>query len=531
MDRNEITQISEITFKSLIDFLYKSKESKENKPAIIAQEKLLTYADLISRIEENAKALNASGIHSKSTVALMLPNVPEFCVLYYALLLLGVRILSINIMLNPRDLHFVLEDSQAEAIIAWDKFAEQIIQAAQGVESCKRKIFLSESQTPGDLNFQGAHSPNSKSMLSFTKPNKDDDALIFYTSGTVDRPKGAIFTHQGISVAVRSIWETLLISETDTVLAVLPLFHPFAQMATLNAPLAAGSTIILLSKLDIDEILRSIEKQLVTCLIAVPSIFDEIARRAITKKQLKSLRICLAAGAPLKDETYELFRDQYDLTILEGYSITECSSLISCSRIYRERRRGSIGLPLPDIEAAIFDEKQEEVSPGEFGEIAVRSKALMRGYINRGTVADLKTKDGWFFTCDFGKMDLDGYLYLLDRKSDVILKDGFYIAPIEIEKLLNSHAKVQSVAVLGVNDKKHGEIIRAFVVPKPDFTLNVQELINFCQNKLPPYKLPDKIDIIDDLPRTATGKVLKRELRNELSMSSEDRKNNKILIT
>jgi long-chain acyl-CoA synthetase len=521
MHYNDLARISEIKFKSLVDYLYKSKESQENKPVFISQEKPFTYAAFVTRIEENAKALIASGIHTGNTVALMLPNVPEFCILYYALLLLGVRIIPINIMFNPRDLHFVLEDSQAEAIIAWDKFAEHVIQASHGLQSCKRKIFLNESQTPGGLTLKGAHASSSPSLASFPTLKKDDDALIFYTAGMVDRPKGAIFTHQSLSIAVRSIWETLLISESDIVLAVLPLFHPFAQMATLNAPIAAGSTIILLAKLDIDEILRSIEEYQVTCLIAVPSVFDEITRRPETNQHLKSLRMCLAAGAPLNDETYDFFQKKYHLTILEGYSLTECLPLISCSRIYRQRRRGSVGLPLPDIEAAIFDEQKEQRHPGETGEIAIRSQALMRGYINRDAATHLRTNDGWYFTGDFGKMDLDGYLYLLDRKSEVIIKDGFYISPTELEKILNSHEKVQLTAVLGVCEKKHGEIIKAFVMPKPDVTLNVQELKDFYQNKLPPYKFPDSIDIVDHLPRTTTGKVLKRELRKRLNASQE----------
>ncbi|MFQ5632176.1 MAG: AMP-binding protein, partial [bacterium] len=506
---------------------YESKQSQEDKTAFIAQGKPVSYSDFIAQVEESAKALITSGIQAGYTVALMLPNVLEYCILYFALLRQGARIIPINIMLKADELRYILEDSQAEAIIAWDKFTDQVNQASEGLPANKNKYFIAGSAVEGKLSLHKSIATD----LNTPPPEpaqlqKDDDALVFYTAGTTATPKGAVLTHESVSCTVRSIWETLLITESDTVLAVLPLFHPFGQMATLNTPLAAGSTIVLLAKLDIEEILAAIEKYEITCLIAVPLVFDEIARRMPSEEKLKSIRLCIAGGAPLKDETYDIFHNQYNLTILEGYGIVECSPLVSCSRIYRQRRRGSVGLPLPDIEAVIFNGNHTPVSPGEIGEIGIRSKSLMRGYINR-TISTPKTlQDDWFLTGDMGMMDSDGYLYLIDRKSDMILKDGFFISPLEIEKVLNAHHKVQLAAAIGLSNKTHGEIIRAFVVPKAGATLNAQELSQYCSQYIPKFKCPDEIDIVEDLPRTATGKVLKRELRRKIIESQANLNDN-----
>ncbi|MFQ5627443.1 MAG: AMP-binding protein [bacterium] len=528
MDKNINPDLTELKFKTIIDYLYVSKQSHRDKTAFIAQDKPVSYSEFASHVEDCAKALHEAGIQAGFTVALMLPNVLEFCILYFALLRQGVRIIPINIMLNSQELHHILEDSQAETIIAWDKFTDNVNAATEELPASRLKFFVKDSSQQGMIRFDKMQSAS----LDHTLPEsghlqKNDDALIFYTAGTSEAPKGAILTHESLSCTMAGIWETLLLADADIILAVLPLFHPFGQMATMNAPIAAGSTIVLLSKLDIDDILTAIEKYKVTCFIAVPLVFDGIARRLPSEEKLKSIRLCIAGGAPLKEETYDIFQSKYNQTILEGYGITECSPLVSCSRIYRQRRRGSVGLPLPDIETVIFNGNNMPVSPGEIGEIGIRSKSLMRGYLNEPQSRQDSLRDGWFFTSDMGMMDSDGYLYLIDRKSDMILKDGFSISPLEIEKALNAHQKVQLAAAIGLSNKVHGEIIRAFVVPKVGETLNAQELSKYCQKHLPKFKCPDEIDIVEDLPRTATGKVLKRELRRKI-IESQESSNEKI---
>lgn len=522
MDQIDTAQLAEIKYKSLIDYLGKSTESYPDKPAFIFKDQPLSYRQFSAHVDSCARVLFSLGLQKGKTVALILPNILEFSILYFALLKNAVRILPVNIMLNADDLSQMLQESQTDAVFVWHQFTTLLASATKDSSSSPKTFIIDQAGSADNLNFYQRFSPGSVAgAVRYPALKKDDDALVFYTAGTSEATKGAVFTHENLSCTLRSLWETLLISDMDMVMAVLPLFHPFGQLVTMNVPLAAGATIVLHSKLDIDQIIDSIAKHRITYLLAVPGVFDEIARRSPSLEALKSVRVCLASGALLKDGTYDLFLEKYNLTILEGYGVTECSPLVSCSRIYRERRRGSVGLPLPDIELAILDEKYQPQSPMGIGEIGLRSKSLLRAYLGAESALDASIKNGWFLTGDMGLMDVDGYLYLIDRKADIILKDGFHISPIDVEKVLTSHANVQLAAVIAVPNNKHGEIIRAYVVPTQNDTLNASELKNFCQTQLPPYKCPDEIDIVQDLPRTATGKVLKRELRKRLNETNE----------
>lgn len=505
--------LEEIQFVSLIDWLGRQIQERGEQIAIVTEERAYSYSEFAAIIESAAAQLASTNLRDGATVALMLPNGVEFCAWYFAALSLGARVFPVNIMLPPSELASQFQQARVESIIFWDAFADSVQEAAHMLQPTPQMRRLSEMQ------LQIEPGGNNTSSLLRTKAalRTEDEALVQFTAGTAGTPRGAVFTQGSLSLTVRNIWETLLISDSDRILAILPLFHPFGQLVSMAAPLVAGATVVLHARLDIAAILESIEQHGITCFPAVPAVFDEIARIHPELEKLTSLRVCLATGAPLRESTYKIFVEDYGITILEGYGLTECSPLVSCSRIYYERRRESVGLPLPDIDIAIFSPEGVELPPGEPGEIAIQSPCLMKKYL--GDIA-APFANGYFLTGDIGYVDAEGYLYYLERKDDLIVKDGFFILPNEIEQILIAHPKVKDCAVIGLKDRSHGEIIRAYLVPEEGETVTAHEIRYDCKSQLPAYKVPDQFSFVDHLPRTPTGKILKRDLRQALQSTS-----------
>lgn len=505
---------------SVIDLIYQSREKFSESSALLSAEKTYTYRDLVDSIEKAAAVCERLGLRTGMRVALALPNVPEFSFFYFALLRLGVQVIPILPRAKFGELQYILRDAAAEAIIASGAAADKIAAAAKDLPVV-RKMFLLGPSGSGqgiDLLPRLAQSYQVPSRLGLSG---NDEALICYTAGTSGAPKGAVLTHASLAHSARSIAETFLFSEHDCVLTVLPLSHLCGHLVSMTVPATVGARIVLNQEKDPEKVTARIAEHKVTCLIANPRFYDKLVSSSHDPGLLNSLRMCISTGAPLASQTFEKFLQKYNITILEGYGLSECSPLISCSRLYRQCKRGSVGLTLPDLEVAVFNHEKQEQPTGELGEIGVRGASLMKGYLHQNEAQGRRDTEAWFMTGDMGYVDPDGYLYIVGRKQERIIRDGFHIYPFEIESVLQRHPGVKAVAVIGVADPQHGEAIKAFIVPQPEKCIQINELRSFCQAHLASYKCPTYFDIVERIPRNTAGKVQ----RHKLKRSVESRKN------
>ncbi len=496
----------------IVDKLYCSAKNHPERPAFCFEGDSVTYRELIDRVEQYAAAIDALGLNKGKRVALMLPNIPEFVFLYYALLRQGLEIIPLNIMLKSGEIRYILEDSEAVSIIAWDKFSGQVTAAVEGLDTCKYQLYIGTEVPGGGLNLT-EFGAQRRSVPPACELEGEDSAVIFYTAGTTGNPKGAVLSHAGIASTVQGIAENFLVTASDCVLAVLPLFHALGQMVTMNVPLSSGASFSLHLKFDKDAFLHSFRQDAITVIVGVPALFEAILSQPELKDSLAKLRLCISSGAPLQPDLQERFQETFGVPILQGYGLSECSPLVTSNRIYREQRAGTVGLPVPENEVAIFDDHGRQLPVGEVGEIGIRSPSVMKYYLNRPEATRAVIRDGWLMTGDVGKIDTDGYLHLVDRKKDIILKCGFHVYPREVERVLLAHQKVAQTAVIGIKSQRHGEEVKAFVVLKKGEKCTAKELIDYCNEKMAAYKCPGVIEFVPELPRGSTGKVLKKELK------------------
>ncbi|MCA9732505.1 MAG: AMP-binding protein [Deferribacteres bacterium] len=500
--------------RSIVDLLYDNVKIYGKKIALKYGEKTYTFEEFKVHVEEVAAGIDALGLRRGMRAAIMLPNKPEFAFLYYALLRQGIEIIPLNILNKSTELNHILNDSKADAIIAWDKFADVIIPAVEGLEKCKYQLYIGNSTPQGGINLEEIWRKN-RPTPARAEIKTDDIALIFYTAGVGEQARGAALSNDSVMLTVQSIAETFLFNSADKVLATLPLFNTLGQFVAMNVPIAIGATIVLHPKFESERVIEALIKDEITVLPGVPSIFDSILEELPEQSIAHNLRLCLSSGAPLSENTFTQFQNRLNVPIIEGYGLSECSPLVTSNRIYREQKHGTVGWPLPDVDLKIVDDQQRDVLQGEIGEILIRSKQVMCYYLNRPQATKAVLNDGWLKTGDVGRIDADGYLCLVDRKKDLILKGGFHVYPKEIELILNAHPKVMQSAVVGQTTSDSNECITAFILLRPGEQATIAELRSYCLEKMAAYKCPEKFEFRDQFPKSSTGKILKRALREE----------------
>jgi len=481
------------------------EDSARNVPdrvAVACGPTRLTYAELDAQASRVAGALAVRGIGPGDRVALSCPNLPCFPVVYYGILKTGATVVPLNILLTEREIAYHLEDSAATAYFCYEGTPElptgQAGRAAfDGIESCEHFVLLTADPDAT------APSPDTETLAEFTHrqpatfasaaTSETDTAVILYTSGTTGQPKGAELTHSGV------VHNALLANRLfgphprEVQLLVLPLFHSFGQIVQMNAGFAAGATIVLLPRFD----------------AAATGGFD-------IEKIAATMRIAVSGGAALPVELMRRFEERFAVPILEGYGLSETSPVATFNRTDRPRRAGSIGLPVWGVDVRIIRDDGSIADPDERGEIVIRGHNVMKGYFRRpDATAAAIDRDGWFRTGDIGVRDADGYLYVVDRKKDMIIRGGFNVYPRELEEVLLTHPQVSLAAVVGVPHPSHGEEVKAFVVRTPGAELTEADLIAWCKQNMAAYKYPRLVEFRESLPMTATGKILKRELAGQ----------------
>jgi long-chain acyl-CoA synthetase len=465
----------------------------------------LTYAELDERSARLAALLRERGLRPGDRVGVMLPNVPEFPVAYYGVLRAGGVVVPMNVLLKRREISFYLEDSGTTLLLAWHGFCDEARDGAAdaGVE-------LIEVEPEGFAELLAAQEP----AEGMAETAEGDTAVILYTSGTTGKPKGAELTHFNLSrnadIASRT---TCVISEGDIVLGTLPLFHSFGQTVSMNASLRVGATLTLVPRFDPGEALATMARDRVTHFYGVPTMYGALLHHPGREEfDTSALRTCITGGASMPVEVLRGFEEAFGCVVLEGYGLSETSPVASSSHPGMERKPGSIGTPLEEVEMRVVDEDDNEVAQGEVGEIVIRGHNIMKGYWQRPEATAEAMRGGWFHSGDMARVDEDGYFFIVDRKKDLIIRGGYNVFPREVEEVLYEHPKIREAAVLGIPHEQLGEEVAAAVVLHDGEQLEPEEVSAYVKERIAAYKYPRAVWFLDDLPKGPTGKILKREI-------------------
>ncbi|HDO21502.1 MAG TPA: alpha/beta fold hydrolase, partial [Nitrospirae bacterium] len=469
--------------------------SFSDNTAIFFEGNEITYGGILANVSIYEAHLKEMGVKHGDVVGIMLPNSPAFIYVLLSVWKTGAIAVPINILLKKDEIKYILEHSKMRAIISKSKFAEMF---------------------PEFVIAERIDSVNFFDRAELAKPavaSADGVAVIIYTSGTTDNPKGVMLTHDNLFSNVTSWLEIIKQDSQDTMLIGLPIFHIFGLTLTLLTTFYTGGRCVIMSRFTPEGAIELIQRYKATIFPGVPTMFAQILNlQDVDVSKLISLRFCISGGATMPDEILNAFQKRFKVPILEGYGLTEASPLVAINP-HGEQKIGSVGLPVPGIEVKVIDDNKVEVKAGKVGEIVVRGKNIMKGYYKMPDITGKAVQDGWLYTGDLGKMDGVGYLYIVDRKKDLIITGGYNVFPKEVEKVILSNPEVSETAVIGIPDPVKGEIIKAFVVLKEEARCNEEDIIKYCKERIAPFKCPKIVEIVQSLPKNATGKIFKKALR------------------
>ncbi len=501
------------------------------------------YRTLWESVMKFAGALKTQGLQPGDRVAIMLPNCPQFVIAFYGTLVAGGICVNINPLYTPRELRQQLADSGAQTLVIldmlWPRFAEieQEVPVSQvfttGVQDYlpfpKNLLFPLKARREKRWVNLPAHPKRSdfksalKTASAIQEPHQakpDDVALLQYTGGTTGVSKGAMLSHRNL---VANTWQSKVwggasiqaLEGKGVMLGAIPFFHVYGMTVAMNYGLSSGYKVVLLPRPEVKPCIEAIEKHGVTHFPGAPTLYIGFNNfPGIENRKVGSVKICISGSAALPIEVTKKFEQLTGGKLVEGYGLTEAAPSTHCNPLLGERKIGSVGLPMPGIEAKIVDENLQEIATGEVGELAIRGDNVMLGYWQRPEETNKTLKIDWLLTGDMARMDEDGYFYIVDRKKDVVIAGGYNIYPREIEEVLFTHPAIAEAAVVGIPDEYRGETVAAFIVLRPGQTLSQEELDKFCRANLAAFKVPRLYEFKTELPKTAVGKVLRRELRD-----------------
>ena len=432
------------------------------------------------------------------TAGILLLNSERYVVTLLALWKAGKTAVPLNYLLGPTDLAFILKDSGMSSLVA-SKFFDEALQKIRPLFGDRGTILMADDE---DFIPAGAADGGDSDR---------DPALLLYTSGTTGRPKGVVLSHRNLVANVASCREAGAFGPQDSFLCLLPFFHTMGITGTILLPLLEGSKMVLVERFHPLKVLQLIQEQKITCFVAIPSMYRVLAGTE-AECDISSLRFPISGGEPMPVAVAEAFAKRFGLDICEGYGQTETAPVVSLNTP-TARKLGTVGRAIPDVEIAIWNDRNEVVGSGEMGEVMVRGENVMEGYFHLEEETAKTITDGWLHTGDLGTMDSEGFVSITGRLKEMIISAGENIFPREIEEVLIHHPSVKEVAVIGVPDEVRGEVPKAFVIVEEGTSPDKKELRSFCKEKLANYKIPKIVEIVEDLPRNATGKVLKRMLK------------------
>jgi long-chain acyl-CoA synthetase len=508
-------------FMVIFEMLRASALRLPDKRALICDGEEISYKALEEKSLSLACRLQKSGVKKGNRVALLFPNCNEMVIAYFACAAIGAVSVPLNNRLTANDLIYIINDCGAFLLIAGYQFWEISRQIIPDLPSVKEIIYAGPKKKEGALYF--ADLVAEKQNPEQPPISADDPAVIMYTSGTTGLPKGAIMSHRNIFTNARNCGASLNYRESDITLVVVPLFHVTGLNSQLVAFIFIGGTCVIMKEYKTAAVIEAIEKYRITALFMVPTIYIlMLINETLPEKDISSVRLAAYGGAPMDKETVIRLRERFGMDLYNAYGLTETSSLTTvlpaCDAV---RKAPSVGLPVSGVSVKTIDSEGRELKPGETGELLIRGPNVIKSYFNRPEATQKSIIDGWLHTGDLARIDDEGYVYVVDRLKDMIVRGGENIYSIEVESALNSHYKVLESAVVPGPHPVFGEVVKAFVVLMPGEDATELELIDYCRRNIADYKVPVGIVFLNELPRNPGGKVVKNRLREIIRCPSE----------
>ena len=502
---------------NLAIMLRESRNAKPDHPLCHISDLTFSYAQVDEISGRVASALLGSGLRRGDKVAVQLPNLPQFIFTYFAILKAGLVMVPLNPLLKAPEVAYQLQDSESRMLITFEGFADETVAGARAAGDMPTYVvnLPGHDQRPeGTRHYDELYFADDTGEIEPT--DADDTAVIIYTSGTTGKPKGAELTHFELYMNCTVSGEVYGICGDDIAVGVLPLFHVFGLSSVLNIIVRFGATLVLIPRFEADAVLDAIARYRCTIFSGVPTMYFALLQADLAGRDLSSLRVGISGGAAIPGEVIRAFEEKFSgVVILEGYGLSETASTTTFNISAEQRKVLSIGKPIWGVEVRVVDGADKPLPPGpeNIGEIVIRGHILMKGYYRNPEATAEAFGGGWFHTGDLAYADEDGYLFVVDRKKDMIIRGGYNVYPREIEEVLFAHPAVAEAAVIGRPDPRLGEEVVALLVLKPGAQANADDIIAYCRERLAAYKYPRDVLIVSDLPKGPTGKILKRELR------------------
>ncbi len=504
----------------LQDLLTRAARLYGGRTAVIDGDRSFTYQRLGVHSDRFASALARMGISKGDRVAILAPNCVEFVIAFFGILKAGAVVTTINSGYREREVAHQLNDSGAETLVVHEALKPIADMARGEARGVKREIIISQDASD-ERSFWGAIENVSTSPPNVAIDPKNDVAALPYSSGTTGLSKGVMLTHYNLTSNVRQFvaraGEEASLSRDDVILTHLPLFHIYGMNVLMNSAIAVGATQVMMGRFDMDEFLELLSGRRVSVLFTVPPVGLGLTQYpAVPNTDLSSLRVGFFGAAPLSEDMQIRIQDALGVPIIQGYGMTEASPVTNADFMETHLiRHGSIGPALPDTEEKVVDVEsgQSEMVPGDIGELLVRGPQVMKGYYNNAAAtAETLTEDGWLHTGDIVRMDRDGYVWVLDRKKELIKYKGFQVPPAELEGILLEHPHISDAAVIGKDDLESGEIPKAFVVAGQGADLSAEDVMAFVAGKVATFKRVREVEFTDAIPKNPSGKILRRAL-------------------
>ncbi len=512
---------------SLYEHIKQTTAESGDLIALVFMGNEITYRKMQENIDRIAAALTDLGVKKGDRVALMLPNCPEYVYTYYACMKLGAIVVQMNPLYMPDEVEFIIKDSGAKYFVGVDAAIESFQQARKKVDLEQViivRLFWTEVEGENLWYDELLQNYPPESLEAEIDP-QEDVAVFQYTGGTTGLPRACMLTHYNLVANVTQIKEWLK-EWVDKVFAekgrqhfgigILPLFHSYGMTCVMNTGLSLPSAQVLIPQFNADALLQAIVQYRPALFPAVPTIYIAVANHPqLADYQIHGIvEICNSGAAPMPVDVMARFERDTGSKMLEGYGLSEASPVTHCNPLFGVRKPGSVGLPYPDTDCKIVDlvDGVTEMPVGEEGELLIKGPQVMKGYWNRPEETAETLRDGWLYTGDIAKMDEEGYFYIVDRKKDLVITGGYNVYPREVDEVLFEHPKIAEAVTAGIPDDYYGEVLKAYVVLKEGEEATAEEIIEFCSQKLARYKLPRQVEFRSELPKSAIGKILRREL-------------------
>ncbi len=505
---------TECPFKTIPELMQKRVSEIGDKDYLIFQGTKYSYKTFHEITNSVASQFYDLGLKKGNHIAILIPNSPEFLFCYFGAMKAGMVAVTLNTLLKADELEYIINDSDASVICTTPQYRKMLDSVWKNLENLKNTVITGESLPEAYKDSILLNDLIAKGRKDFSvKIESADPASIIYTSGTTGHPKGVILTHANILYNSFVAHQMIDLKPQDTALCIMPLFHVNAQIASMMSTIQAGATVVLEEMFKPRNFIKTLKEYKCTTFSGVPTIYNYLNEMPETDgEDLSFLKACICGAAPMPVEVFQKFEEKFKGKIIEGYGLSEGTCVSSLNPLLGTRKIGSIGIPIPGQKMAIWDNDGNPIPDGEIGEIVISGPNMMKEYYKKESETQKTIQNGWLKTGDIGYRDKDGYYFIVGRKKEMIISGGENIYPKEIEEVLYQHEGVLDCAVVGIPDKTYGEVVGAFIVPKNGSTVTEKDIKTYLRPKIAGYKFPKIVEVVTDLPKTATGKIQKNKI-------------------